>query len=115
MTVDEPPADDKKKPRVVIESEDEEDEFPELNTTNGRRMRNKAIYIQWCLAHPGKSKFGSREQVFNDDAFCTRGELIKDDMFLQDGRIKSRALSTAMVSRHREIKLAEHGIVEPKD
>lgn len=92
-----------------------EEEFPELNTTNGRRARNKAIYIQWCLNNPGKCKFGDRDQVYNGDAFCTRGELVKSDLFMQNGRVKSRALSSAMVSRHREIKLAEHGIVEEKD
>jgi len=98
-----------KKPKL------DEEVFPELHTTNGRRARNKAVYIQWVLGNPGKCKFGSRDQVYNGDSFCTRGELIKADLFMQDGRVKSRALSSAMVSRHREIKLAEHGLVEEKD
>jgi len=48
-------------------------------------------------------KFGSRTEVFNDEAECTRGGLCKDDLILsKTGKIVSKKKSLAALESYKK-------------
>ena len=63
-----------------------------------RKRRVDVRYVEWRLANQNKPKYGTRAEVVAGKCYCTRGRLVKDDLFVDsvDGKIKSRAMSNAM-------------------
>jgi len=74
----------------------------ETLTKSERRQRRRAFSLAWARENPGKLMYGTREQVLAGKRFCTRGDLLREDLFLDEGVVKSRALSRTMISSWRQ-------------